>query len=153
MRPTISGKNNILAAGVSEVRELRQLRQENMRLKRRGANLNVDRQIRRRPQESCMFWYASPINFPKLAIGDGRCEHGVILKVACTNFCGSDQHMVRGRNTAPHGLILAHEINSEGIETGRDVEFIKLGDLCSVPFNIARCCRNCSAPSGHLFER
>ena len=32
----------------------------------------------------------------------------------------------------------------EVIETGRDVEFIKAGDLCSVPFNIA-CgrCRNC----------
>jgi glutathione-independent formaldehyde dehydrogenase len=68
----------------------------------------------------------------------------VILKVVATNICGSDQHMVRGRTTAPPGLVLGHEILGEVIETGSDVEFIKLGDLCSVPFNIA-CgrCRNC----------
>ena len=52
--------------------------------------------------------------------------------------------MVRGRTTAPAGLILGHEITGEVIEAGPDVEFIKKGDLCSVPFNIA-CgrCRNC----------
>ena len=84
------------------------------------------------------------IDFPKLALGDRKCEHGVILKVVSTNICGSDQHMVRGRTTAPSGLILGHEITGEVIEAGRDVEFIKVGDLCSVPFNIA-CgrCRNC----------
>src|ERR1700734_2079563 len=84
------------------------------------------------------------IDFPKLALGNRKCDHGVILKVVTTNICGSDQHMVRGRTTAPHGLILGHEITGEVIEAGRDVEFIKAGDLCSVPFNIA-CgrCRNC----------
>ena len=84
------------------------------------------------------------IDFPKLALGSRKCEHGVILKVVTTNICGSDQHMVRGRTTAPNGLILGHEITGEVIEKGRDVEFIKQGDLCSVPFNIA-CgrCRNC----------
>jgi glutathione-independent formaldehyde dehydrogenase len=84
------------------------------------------------------------IDFPKLALGSRKCEHGVILKIVCTNICGSDQHMVRGRTTAPHGLILGHEITGEVIEAGRDVEFVKVGDLCSVPFNIA-CgrCRNC----------
>ena len=84
------------------------------------------------------------IDFPKLALGSRKCEHGVILKIVSTNICGSDQHMVRGRTTAPHGLILGHEITGEVIEAGRDVEFIKVGDLCSAPFNIA-CgrCRNC----------
>ena len=84
------------------------------------------------------------IDFPKLALGNRKCDHGVILKIVSTNICGSDQHMVRGRTTAPHGLILGHEITGEVIEAGRDVEFIKVGDLCSVPFNIA-CgrCRNC----------
>jgi glutathione-independent formaldehyde dehydrogenase len=84
------------------------------------------------------------IDFPKLEIGSRKCEHGVILKIVSTNICGSDQHMVRGRTTAPHGLILGHEITGEVIEAGRDVEFIKVGDICSVPFNIA-CgrCRNC----------
>jgi glutathione-independent formaldehyde dehydrogenase len=84
------------------------------------------------------------IDFPKLALGDRKCNHGVILKVVTTNICGSDQHMVRGRTTAPSGLVLGHEITGEVIEAGRDVEFIKVGDLVSVPFNIA-CgrCRNC----------
>lgn len=84
------------------------------------------------------------IDYPKLEIGKRKCDHGVILKVVSTNICGSDQHMVRGRTTAPAGLVLGHEITGEVIEAGRDVEFIKVGDLVSVPFNIA-CgrCRNC----------
>lgn len=88
------------------------------------------------------------IDYPKLALGDRKCEHGVILKIVSTNICGSDQHMVRGRTTAPKGLILGHEITGEVVEKGRDVEFIKVGDLVSVPFNIA-CgrCRNCK--EGH----
>ena len=94
------------------------------------------------------------IDYPKLELQDGpgvnpanvgrKCPHGVILKVVSTNICGSDQHMVRGRTTAPEGLVLGHEITGEVIEAGPDVEFIRVGDLCSVPFNIA-CgrCRNC----------
>ena len=81
------------------------------------------------------------IDFPELALGDRKCEHGVILKIVATNICGSDQHMVRGRTTAPNGLILGHEITGEVIEAGRDVEFINVGDLVSVPFNIA--CGRC----------
>jgi len=70
--------------------------------------------------------------------------HAAILRIVATNICGSDQHMVRGRTTAPEGLILGHEITGEVIETGPGVEFIKEGDLVSVPFNIA-CgrCRMC----------
>jgi glutathione-independent formaldehyde dehydrogenase len=88
------------------------------------------------------------IDFPKLVnpTNGKEIEHGVILKIISTNICGSDQHMVRGRTTAPAGLILGHEITGEVIEAGRDVEFIKKGDIVSVPFNIA-CgrCRNCKA--------
>jgi glutathione-independent formaldehyde dehydrogenase len=86
------------------------------------------------------------IAYPELALGSRKTEHGAILKIVATNICGSDQHMVRGRTTAPEGLILGHEITGEVIETGRDVEFVKVGDLVSVPFNIA-CgrCRNCKA--------
>ncbi len=83
------------------------------------------------------------IDYPKLALGDRKCEHGVILKVVATNICGSDQHMVRGRTTAPAGLTLGHEITGQVIECGRDVEFLELGDLVSVPFNIA--CGRCRA--------
>lgn len=86
------------------------------------------------------------IGYPELALPEQnrKCEHGVILKIVATNICGSDQHMVRGRTTAPVGQTLGHEITGEVIEVGRDVEFIKKGDLCSVPFNIA-CgrCRTC----------
>ena len=88
------------------------------------------------------------IGYPELALPEQnrKCEHGVILKVVSTNICGSDQHMVRGRTTAPVGQTLGHEITGEVIELGRDVEFIEKGDLVSVPFNIA-CgrCRMCKA--------
>jgi len=94
------------------------------------------------------------IDYPKLELPQGvpgrnrKCEHGVILKIVATNICGSDQHMVRGRTTAPPGQTLGHEITGEIIELGRDVEFLAQGDLVSVPFNIA-CgrCRMCKA--GH----
>ncbi len=88
------------------------------------------------------------IDYPKLELPEQnrKCDHGVILKVVATNICGSDQHMVRGRTTAPKGQTLGHEITGEVIELGRDVEFIKKGDIVSVPFNIA-CgrCRMCKA--------
>jgi glutathione-independent formaldehyde dehydrogenase len=94
------------------------------------------------------------IDYPTFELKDGpgvnpanvgrSVNHGVILKTVTTNICGSDQHMVRGRTTAPADLVLGHEITGEVVEVGRDVEFIKVGDICSVPFNIA-CgrCRNC----------
>ena len=98
------------------------------------------------------------IDYPGLELRDGpgvnpanvgrQVPHGAILKCVATNICGSDQHMVRGRTTAPEGLVLGHEITGEVVEVGPGVEFIKVGDLCSVPFNIS-CgrCRNCK--EGH----
>jgi glutathione-independent formaldehyde dehydrogenase len=73
-----------------------------------------------------------------------KADHAVILRNVATNICGSDQHMVRGRTTAPPGQTLGHEITGEVIEKGSDVQFVDVGDICSVPFNIA-CgrCRNC----------
>ena len=68
-------------------------------------------------------------------------SHGVILKVISTNICGSDQHMVRGRTTAMPGLVLGHEITGEVIEKGSDVEMLDVGDIVSVPFNVA--CGRC----------
>jgi len=92
------------------------------------------------------------IDYPKLRMpksetdpfGGKDAPHGVILKIVTTNICGSDQHMVRGRTTAPAGLILGHEITGEVIEKGSDVEMLNVGDIVTVPFNIA-CgrCRNC----------
>jgi glutathione-independent formaldehyde dehydrogenase len=85
------------------------------------------------------------IEYPKFVDPKGTpILHGVILKVVATNICGSDQHMVRGRTTAPPGLVLGHEITGEIVEKGKDVEFLEVGDLVTVPFNVA-CgrCRNC----------
>ncbi len=94
------------------------------------------------------------LDYPKLELQDGpgvhpsnvgrKTPHGVILRTVSTNICGSDQHMVRGRTTAPEGLVLGHEITGEVVEKGPDVEFLSEGDVVSVPFNIA-CgrCRNC----------
>ncbi|CAM3360056.1 formaldehyde dehydrogenase, glutathione-independent [Occultella aeris] len=94
------------------------------------------------------------IDYPTFELKDGpgvnpanvgrKVPHGAILKTVATNICGSDQHMVRGRTTAPSDLVLGHEITGEVVEVGPGVEFIAVGDLVSVPFNIA-CgrCRNC----------
>src|ERR671918_288103 len=93
------------------------------------------------------------IEYPKLEVPEEvasamgmskEAPHAAILKIISTNICGSDQHMVRGRTTAPVGQTLGHEITGEVVEKGNDVQFIDIGDLCSVPFNIA-CgrCRNC----------
>ena len=85
------------------------------------------------------------IDFPKMENPQGKkIEHGVILKIVTTNICGSDQHMVRGRTTAPAGLVLGHEITGEIIEKGSDVEYLDIGDIVTVPFNVA-CgrCRTC----------
>lgn len=96
------------------------------------------------------------IPYPEFELKDGpgvnpanvgrQVRHGAILRTVTTNICGSDQHMVRGRTTAPVDLVLGHEITGEVIEVGPDVEFIKVGDIVSVPFNIA-CgrCRNCKS--------
>ncbi|MFD1198222.1 formaldehyde dehydrogenase, glutathione-independent [Brucella gallinifaecis] len=87
------------------------------------------------------------IDDPVLSAPDGRkLDHAVILKVITTNICGSDQHMVRGRTTAMPGLVLGHEITGEVIEKGSDVEMLEVGDIVSVPFNVAcgrcRCCKS-----------
>jgi glutathione-independent formaldehyde dehydrogenase len=93
------------------------------------------------------------VDYPKLEVPQDvasatgmsrKADHAVILRNVSTNICGSDQHMVRGRTTAPVGQTLGHEITGEVIEKGSDVQFLEVGDICSVPFNIA-CgrCRNC----------
>jgi glutathione-independent formaldehyde dehydrogenase len=94
------------------------------------------------------------LDYPTFELKDGpgvnpanvgrKVPTGVILRTVATNICGSDQHMVRGRTTAPKGLVLGHEITGEIVEKGPGVEFLEVGDLVSVPFNIS-CgrCRNC----------
>lgn len=90
------------------------------------------------------------VQFPTLKLDtpdqQRDCPHGAILKVLASCICGSDLHMTRGKTTAQSGLQLGHEITGEVIEVGPHVEFIKVGDIVSVPFNVA-CgkCRNCKS--------
>lgn len=67
-----------------------------------------------------------------------KTPHGVILEIPATNICGWDQHTVRGRTSAPSGLVLGHEISGEVVVTGPDVEFVKVGDVCSALFKPTR---------------
>jgi len=83
--------------------------------------------------------------YPKLVDPQGRkIEHAAILKLVATNICGSDLHIYNGRFAAPPGMLMGHENTGEVVETGSQVQYLKRGDLCSVPFNVAcGTCRNC----------
>ncbi|WP_088342789.1 MULTISPECIES: alcohol dehydrogenase catalytic domain-containing protein [Rhodomicrobium] len=83
--------------------------------------------------------------YPDMADPKGRkINHAAIVKLVATNICGSDQHIYRGRFPAPSGMRLGHENTGEVVEVGPAVEFIKTGDLVTIPFNVS-CgkCRNC----------
>jgi glutathione-independent formaldehyde dehydrogenase len=84
------------------------------------------------------------IGYPKMEAQGRPVSHGVILRIIATCICGSDLHMYRGRTDMQPGKPIGHEITGEVIEKGADVEFIQIGDIVSVPFNVA-CgrCRNC----------
>src|ERR1700730_18458544 len=51
--------------------------------------------------------------FPGFVTRQENRSIGVIPKVVATNICGSDQHMVRGRTTAPVGMVLGHEVTAD----------------------------------------
>lgn len=82
-----------------------------------------------------------------------RCDHGVIVRTLATCVCGSDLHTLHGPGAA-EGMVLGHELTGVVVETGRDVERVRVGDVCSVPFNVA-CgrCANCRAGrTGHCLR-
>src|ERR1700755_999622 len=83
--------------------------------------------------------------YPKLQDPKGRkIEHAVILKIITTNICGSDLHIYNCRLAAPEGTQRGHEDTREVVAVGSRVERITVGDVCSVPFNVAcGTCRNC----------
>ncbi|MDT4893572.1 MAG: glutathione-independent formaldehyde dehydrogenase [Pseudonocardiales bacterium] len=68
----------------------------------------------------------------------------VLVKITATNICGSDLHMYEGRTDVEEGKILGHENMGEVIEVGAAVDRVKVGDVVSLPFNVA-CgfCKNC----------
>ncbi|MFB9830804.1 alcohol dehydrogenase catalytic domain-containing protein [Actinoallomurus acaciae] len=83
--------------------------------------------------------------FPELTMPNGKnAPHAVILKIISTNICGSDLHIYRGSFAVPSGMTMGHEMTGEVVEVGSDVEFLHMGDIVSVPFNVG-CgrCYNC----------
>ncbi|MDM2974097.1 glutathione-independent formaldehyde dehydrogenase [Citrobacter sp. CK198] len=95
--------------------------------------------------EKPMVMKVNTFKFPELVTPQGKnAPHGAILKIVTTNICGSDLHIYRGSFAVPKGMTMGHEMTGEVIDIGSDVEFIKKGDIVSVPFNVG-CgrCYNC----------
>jgi threonine dehydrogenase-like Zn-dependent dehydrogenase len=90
--------------------------------------------------------YNGPRDVAVTEIPDARIEQptDVLVKITSTNICGSDLHIYEGRAPLDKGMAIGHENMGEVIETGPAVVKIKVGDMVSLPFNIA-CgfCRNC----------
>ena len=74
-----------------------------------------------------------------------------IVKVSSTAICGSDLHLYNGLiPTMEKGDILGHEFMGEVVETGPDVDNLKVGDRVVVPFPIA--CGNCWSCQQELYS-
>lgn len=69
-----------------------------------------------------------------------------MVRITCTNICGSDLHMYEGRTNLKPGLVLGHENMGQVAEVGAAVDRIKVGDMVCLPFNIG-CgfCKNCNS--------
>src|SRR3954468_11345221 len=69
-------------------------------------------------------------------------ERDAIVKITSTAICGSDLPLYDGYvPTMMSGDILGHEFMGEGVEVGREVRRLKIGDRVVVPFPIS--CGNC----------
>ncbi|MET1116974.1 MAG: glutathione-independent formaldehyde dehydrogenase [Comamonas sp.] len=90
--------------------------------------------------------YNGPCNVQVQEMPDARIERhtDALVRITRTNICGSDLHMYEGRTDMQPGRILGHENVGEVIEIGHAVDRVKVGDMVSVPFNVA-CgfCENC----------
>jgi len=83
------------------------------------------------------------IGYPKFEWPDGTpLPNAAIVKVITSAVCGSDLHVFRGRAPADTGLVLCHEATGQVVEIGPAVQFVKVGDLVSVPFSVG--CGTCS---------
>src|SRR5580692_5477955 len=90
--------------------------------------------------------YHGPRHVSVDEVPDARIEKptDALVKITATNICGSDLHMYEGRTDFEEGRVFGHENLGEVIEVGDAVEKVQVGDMISVPFNVA-CghCRNC----------
>ena len=70
-------------------------------------------------------------------------DDDIIVKVTSTAICGSDLHLIHGREPAMYpGYVLGHETMGTVEETGKGVTSVKKGDRVIVPFPVAcgHCC-------------
>jgi len=92
-------------------------------------------------------------------------QNDVIVRITSTAICGSDLHLYNGFVPFMEpGDIMGHEFMGEVVETGRNVQRLKVGDRVIVPFPIA-CghCAHCEAgltstcensnPNAHVAEK
>jgi glutathione-independent formaldehyde dehydrogenase len=90
--------------------------------------------------------YEGPYTVTVKEVPDARIQQpgDVVIRITTTNICGSDLHMYEGRTSVEEGKVLGHENMGVVEEVGPDVQFFKVGDRVSVPFNIGcGTCRNC----------
>jgi glutathione-independent formaldehyde dehydrogenase len=90
--------------------------------------------------------YEGPYKVAVKEVPDARIEQpgDAVIRITTTNICGSDLHMYEGRTSVEEGKVLGHENMGVVEEVGPGVQFTKVGDRVSVPFNIGcGTCRNC----------
>ena len=90
--------------------------------------------------------YHGPRNVSVDNVPDAAIERptDVLVRITCTNICGSDLHMYEGRTDMPSKAVLGHENLGEVVEVGAVVDRVQVGDRVAIPFNIG-CdfCANC----------
>jgi threonine dehydrogenase-like Zn-dependent dehydrogenase len=78
-------------------------------------------------------------------------SHDAIIKITSTAICGSELHLYNGFvPSMQQGDILGHEFMGEVVETGKNVQNLKVGDRVIVPFDIS--CGKCFFCSRTLFS-
>lgn len=79
-------------------------------------------------------------------------DDDIIVKVTSTAICGSDLHLIHGREPAMYpGFVLGHETMGIVEEVGKDVIGLHKGERVIVPFPVA--CGHCAyCESGHFSQ-
>ncbi len=90
--------------------------------------------------------YKGPRNVSVTDVADPVIElpTDALVRITATNICGSDLHMYEGRTDFESGRVMGHENQGEVVAVGDGVEKLQLGDMVTLPFNVA-CgyCQNC----------
>ncbi len=60
-----------------------------------------------------------------------------LVRITTTNICGSDLHMYEGRTDFESGRVIGHENQGEVIAVGDSVDQVRVGDMVTLPFNVA----------------